>query len=196
MFKLLLGAVLIMSSVSHADTKVGIMGSLLWSTTQNDKVDDIEGSKEESRFNPGGGLRALVGLNDRLYLRTGASIIGKAFRYDFNGPQITGAQSFVLTYLSIPATLYVKASPQFGIFGGTAIQAKIDDKCTGSYGDGTTTTKCRIEDDNTLVLPAIIGFDVVVTEKFSVELSYEYALMETMKDTKVSSAVASMIYNF
>lgn len=196
MFKILVVTFLVLSSVAHADTKVGFMASMLWNTTQNDKIDDIEGSEEEPRFNPGGGFRALVGLNDRLYLRTGASIVGKAFRYNFDGPLITGAQSYVFTYLSIPATLYIKASPQFGIFGGTAIQAKLDDKCTGSYSDGTTTTKCRVEDDNTLILPAIIGFDVVLTEKFSFEFSYEYALMESMKDTKISSAVGSLVYNF
>lgn len=195
MLKLLLATFMIIS-VAHADTKVGFMASMLWNTTQNDQIDDIEGSEEESRFNPGGGIRALVGLSDQLYIRTGASIIGKAFRYNFDGPTVLGSQSYVFTYLSIPATLYVKASPQFGIFGGTAIQAKLDDKCTGRYSDGTTTTQCRIEDDNTLVLPAIVGFDVVVTDHISIEVSYEYALMEAMKDTKISSAVASVIYNF
>lgn len=196
MFKILIASFLILASVAQADTKVGIMGSLLWNTTQNDNVDDIEGSEEESRHNYGAGFRALVGLNDRLYLRTGASIIGKSFGYEFSGPVITGEQRYLFTYLSIPATLYIKASPQFGIFGGTALQAKLNDDCTGSYSDGTTTTKCRVEDDNTLVLPAIIGFDVVLTEKISFEFSYEYALMEAMKDTKISSAVGSFIYNF
>lgn len=197
MFKILIASFLILASVAQADTKVGVMGSVLWNTTQNDQVDDIEGSEEESRASAGFGIRALVGLSDRVYLRTGATIIQKKVEFDFPGPNQIGSHTFLFTYLSIPATLYLKASPQFGIFAGTALQAKLDDKCEGAYRDGgTTLVKCQIEDDNTLVLPAIIGFDVIITEHISAEISYEYALMEAFKDTKISSAVASLIYNF
>ncbi len=194
MFKLLFSALLITTSIAHADTKVGLFGSLLLSTTENDVVDDIDGSDEISKWSGGLGMRALVGLNDRIYVRTGIAYIKKEFEYDFNGTQ-KGNQRYSFAYLSIPATVYIKASPQLGIFGGTALQAKFDDGCNGSYSDGTTTTGCKIEDDNALVMPAILGFDVVLTDHISAEFSYEYALMETMKDTKVSSAVASLIYN-
>lgn len=195
MLKLLLTSLLMISSIAQADTKVGIMGSALLSTTENDKVDDIPGSDEISKWTLGIGMRALVGLNDRVYVRTGVAYIQKKFDYDYNGT-VKGSHSYGFAYLSIPATLYIKASPQLGIFGGTAFQAKFDDGCKGSYSDGVTTTQCKIENDNTLVMPAILGFDFVLTDHISAEFSYEYALMETMKDTKVSSAVGSLIYNF
>ena len=195
MLRILMVSLLLVISVAHADTKVGIMGSLLFSTTENDKVDDIDGSDEISKWSGGLGMRALVGISDRIYFRTGIAYIKKQFEYDFNGTQ-RGNQNYAFAYLSIPATIYLKASPQLGIFGGTALQAKFDDGCNGSYTDGTTTTQCKIEDDNTLIMPAILGFDFVITDHISAEFSYEYALMETVKDTKVSSAVASLIYNF
>lgn len=195
MLKLILGSLLLIASLAHAETKVGIMGSVLWNTTQNDQVDDIEGSEEKSKPSFGFGMRALVGLNDRVFLRTGASVIQKKFEFDFPGPLFVGGQTFTFTYFNIPATLYLKASPTFGIFAGTALQAKIDDSCEGSFGDGTTTFRCQVEDDNTLILPAVIGFDLIASEKISIEISYEYGLMETMKDTKVSSVVASLIFN-
>lgn len=191
MFKFI-AALLIATSIAQADTKLGVMGSILWNTSENDKVDDLAGAEDESLVSFGGGIRALAGLSDQLYLRTGASVIQKKFRYNFDGPLNSGHNEFNFTYISIPATLYIKASPQFGIFGGTALQAKMEDSCQGSQAG----VKCRVQNDNSLVLPAILGFDVAFTDFLSIELSYEFGVMETMKDTKVSSAVASLIYNF
>ena len=68
----------------------------------------------------------------------------------------------------------------------------MDDSCSGSV----SAVECQVRDDNSLVLPAILGFDVAFSDFLSMELSYEFGVMETMKDTKVSSAVASLIYNF
>ena len=195
MLKIIIASMLMLISLAHADTKVGIMGTALLSTTENDKVDDIAGSDEISKWTWGIGMRALVGLNERVYVRTGIAYIQKEYDYEYNGA-LEGSHNYSFAYISIPATLYIKASPLLGIFGGTAFQAKFDDGCKGSYSDGVTKTQCKIENDNTLILPAILGFDFVLTDHISAEFSYEYALMETMKDTKVSSAVGSLIYNF
>ena len=44
MLKIIIASMLMLFSVAQADTKVGIMGTALLSTTENDKVDDIAGS--------------------------------------------------------------------------------------------------------------------------------------------------------
>lgn len=192
MNKILILTLFLISTTTIADTKIGVMGSILWNTPQNDEIDDIPGTEDESQSSFGIGMRALVGLSDQLFLRTGAGLIQKKFRYNFEAAGFQGHNEYSFTYINIPATLYIKASPQFGIFGGTALQAKMDDNCSGSVAGA----KCQVRDDNSLVLPAILGFDVAFTDFLSMELSYEFGIMETLKDTKVSSAVASLIYNF
>ncbi len=190
MKQLILVLVLVVSSLAHAqsDSKMGVMASLLYNTAEIDSAGDPDVNAE---LGYGLGMRALLRLNDRLFLRTGAGIIKKAFSIDLEvSPGITETTDVSFLYLNIPATLYLKASPQVGIFAGTAIQPKLDDDCEV---DGGT---CKVESAKSMVLPAILGFDFSFNEQFGIEFSYEYGIMESSKDTKVSSLVTSLVYNF
>jgi hypothetical protein len=98
-----------------------------------------------------------------------------------------------MLYFAIPATLYWKASPQVGFFGGTSLQAKLSDDCSGS--GAFNGSNCNLKKQKAVVLPAVLGFDFSFTETLSMELSYEYAIMDTAKDVKVSSGLVSLVYN-
>jgi hypothetical protein len=191
----LLALLSLMPVLGYAQTKVGIMGTFLYNTTENSRIDSVADSQEASETSFGGGIRALVNITDRLILRTGAMLTNKNYTYEFTGPDNEGEHNFSFTYLSIPLTFYVPAGAQFGFFAGTALQAKLDSSCDGRYLTGATVTRCRVEKDRGLVLPAILGFDLALSEQLSMEVSYEFGLMETMRDTKVSSAVVSLIWN-
>lgn len=183
-------------SLAQADTRVGVFGSYLWNNPVNNNFDNIQGAEADAQGGFGVGLRALANLTDQFLLRTGAGIVQKSARFEFSDSAVNGSSEYNVTYLSIPATLYVKASPQFGVFFGTALQAKLDDSCKGSISAGGTSTKCQVQDAGSLVMPAILGFDWAFTDHLSLELSYEYSLMNAVKDTKIHSAVASIVYNF
>ena len=184
MIKILLVLSLVFSSLGYADTKLSVMGSLTYNTSDTDNLSS--GVDEEPGTGFGLGLRALMGIDDQLHFRSGAGIVQKNFSYEFgNG----GDVDFSYTYLSVPLTLYWKAGPQVGFFGGTALNAKLDDKCEVSGNNFSC------PDDETIVFPAIIGFDFSFSEKLGMEISYEYGMTETLKDTKVSSAVISLLYH-
>lgn len=198
MIRFLVLAVLMTSAIAQADSRIGVMGSYVWNNPENDKFEDIDGSETESRGTFGVGVRALAGINDQFFVRTGAGIIQKKAQFEFSNPAVVdGDVEYSVTYLNIPATLYMKAAPTFGIFFGTALQAKLSDSCKGSTTpSGGSSTKCRVQDASSVVLPAILGFDWAVSENISLELSYEHALMNAVKDTKIHSALASIVYNF
>jgi hypothetical protein len=188
MSKFILALLLLASATAYADTQLGISGSVLYNVSDTDDLDSTPGADEKSKMSFGIGMRALIGLTDQLFLRTGAGIVQKSFSYDLPN----GDRDYSFVYLYIPATLYIKASPQVGIFGGTSLNAKLSDDCDGSGQN----SGCTVKDANSLVLPAVLGFDFAFNDMLSLEISYEHGIMETMKDTKVSSAVASIIYNF
>ncbi|HXH29193.1 MAG TPA: outer membrane beta-barrel protein [Bacteriovoracaceae bacterium] len=192
MTKLIMLLVLLVGTAAHADSKMGLMGSLLFNTVE---IDGQNPSKleENSEIGFGIGMRALLTLNDRLYLRTGAGIVKKAFGLETStGPQ--GDIDVSIIYLNIPATLYLKASPQVGIFAGTAINAKLSDDVEGGGSLANATDDAN--DTESMVFPAILGFEFMFNEQISLELSYEYGIMESAKDLKVSSLVTSLVYNF
>lgn len=171
---------------SIADSKIGIMGSALFNAPEIDDIDGVE-VDEESKASFGIGMRALLPLNDRLKFRTGAGVVQKNFAYEVTG----GEADVSFTYLNIPLTLYL-GGERVGLFGGTAINARMEDDCDG---DGTLSS-CDVKKEKTLVLPLIIGFDFNLTQNMGMEFSYEYGIMEAAKDIKISSAVFSLIYNF
>ena len=192
MTRLILAILFLVSFGAQADSKMGLMGSLLFNTV------DIDGPasstlEDKSEIGFGVGMRALLTLNDRLYLRTGAGIVKKAFSLETDTPA-AGNIDVSLIYLNIPATLYLKASPQVGIFAGTAINAKLSDDVSSS-GSLSGLDK-DAKDTESMVFPAILGFDFMFNDQISLELSSEYGLMEPAKDLKVSSLVTSLVYNF
>jgi hypothetical protein len=191
MFRFALIITLALTSLAHADTKLSVMGSLLYNSPETKDIDDVDGIDEESGLGFGLGMRALMGINDQLHFRSGAGIIQKKFSYKVDASGDKGEFDLSFIYLNIPLTLYWKASPQVGFFGGTALNAKLSDDCDAS-GDFDT---CTIKNEKTIVIPAIIGFDFSFTDKIGMELSYEYGLTETAKNLRVHSAVASFLYH-
>lgn len=173
----------------HADTKLGVMGSVLYNVPDFAEMGGYSNVDNKSETSFGLGMRALMGIKDQLYFRSGAGIVQKKISVDFKVGGFDSDATFTNTYLAIPLTLYWKASPQVGLFGGTSLYALLNDDFKGDvdFADRANT--------ETLVLPVVLGFDFVFTEKMSLELSYEYGIMESSKDLKVSSALASFIYN-
>jgi opacity protein-like surface antigen len=188
---IILAFVILVPTLSVAQTKVGLMGSALYNTFENSRLDDQADSQKKSATSFGGGIRAIVNITDHLLLRTGAQFVQKKFTADFTGPTNEGQYDYNLSYLSIPATIYVPAGAQFAVFFGTAIQARMGASCSGTVSG----QRCRVEDDKALVFPAILGFDLAMNEHLSLEVSYEYGLTPVMRDTRVSSAVVSLIWN-
>lgn len=184
---------LILSFNTFADTKLGIMGSIFYNTSDTEDIDEVDGISEESAASFGIGMRAIMGINDQLHFRSGAGLIQKKWTYEVDYLGVKSDIDASITYLSIPATLYWKASPQVGLFGGTNIQAKLDDdvEADGDLDDADL----DLEKVKTVVLPLVLGFDFSFNEQLSMELSYEYGIMDTVEDTKVSSGVLSFVYN-
>lgn len=180
MLRIVLISMLIFSSYAQADTKLSVLGSLNFNSPEV----DMDGADEKTDIGFGAGLRALMGIGDQLHFRSGAQILQKRFGYEVGSKDV----DLSFTYLSIPLTLYWKASPQVGFFGGTALNAKMSDDCEVS-GSGT----CDVKDEKAVVLPAILGFDFTFTERLGMEVSYEYGMTETAKDINVHSAVASFL---
>ncbi len=182
MLKALLVSMLLLSSFAYADSKVSLMGSLLFNSPEL----DTDGADEESALGLGLGVRALMGIQDQLHFRSGAGLVQKNFSVE-NGAGKDFDYSFV--YLNIPLTLYWKASPQVGFFGGTALNAKLSDDCDGA-------TDCDLDDTSSIVLPLILGFDFNFNEKLGMEISYEHGLTEVAEDAKIHSAIVSFLYHF
>jgi hypothetical protein len=191
MLRYALALTLAFTSLAHADTKLSVMGSLLFSNPEVDNFGSATVADEKSGTGFGLGMRALMGINDQLYLRSGASVVQKKFGYEIDEAGSNQNNDISLTYLNIPLTFYWKASPQVGLFGGTALNAKLSDSCDYSG----TSNSCMKNKMKTLVFPAIIGFDFSFTEKIGMELSYEYGASETAKSLKVHSAIASFLYH-
>lgn len=188
MIRILIVLTLVFSSVAYADTQLSLMGSLLYNTSETDSLDGVSGIDEEPGVGFGIGMRALMGINDQLHFRSGAGLVQRNFSYETTGSDSEEIE-VSLTYLVVPLTLYWKASTQVGFFAGTALNAKLDDDCDASFS-------CNLTDDETLVFPAIIGFDFSFTEKLGMEVSYEHALTEAARNLKVNSAVVSLLYHF
>lgn len=177
-------------SIGHvqADTKLSLQGSLLHNVPD---TSDLDGdAQDEPGTGFGLGLRALMGIKNQLHLRSGAAIVQRNFKVEFDSP-LEGDWKLSFTYLAIPLTIYWKAAPTVGLFAGTALNAKMSDSCKDSGA-----VDCDLEDEKSLVFPAIIGFDFNFTDSFGMEVSYEHALTETAKDLKVNSAVLSLLYHF
>jgi opacity protein-like surface antigen len=192
MFNFLVIVLALISFSAIADTKLGIMGSLVYNTSE---TDDLNGTSvdENSEVSFGAGVRALMGINDQLFFRSGAGIIQKKWSYEASATGVNGSADYTMLYFAIPATLYWKASPQVGFFGGTSLQAKLSDDCKGS--GAFSGSSCDLKKQKSVVLPAVLGFDFALTDQISMELSYEYAIMDTAKDVKVSSGLVSLVYN-
>lgn len=186
MLKIFLTLFVVSISVVQADTKLSVMGSVTYNSPDNDRVDQV--GEEVSKLGLGAGMRALMGIKDQFHFRSGAGLVSKNVGYDVAGDDYE--LSFV--YLNIPLTLYWQASEQVGFFGGTAINAKLSDDCEVDSGNGN----CTIDGDETLVFPAVLGFDFSFNEKMGMEVSYEYGLTDTSKHLKIHSAVASFLYHF
>lgn len=177
---------LLFSVQSFAETKLSFMGTL--SINNIDRDNEPAGFEDNPMLGYGIGLRALMGINNQFYFRSGAGLINKRVEYEVRG----GEGTINLMYLQLPLTFYWKASPQVGFFGGTAIHAKLDDDCDGDGNqDG-----CTVKDDSALVFPLIVGFDFNFTDIFGMEVSYEYGLNESYEDTQIHSAVASFLVHF
>lgn len=190
MYRFIFFFILAFTSLVHADTKIGIMGSLLYNVPETDGSQYVD---EESELGYGIGMRALVPLTNGLSLRTGAGLVYKQVSFDVKTAGIKGSADLSFLYLNIPATLYLSGmNERFAIFGGTALNARLSDDCDGSGA----LKACDDVDAKTLVLPIILGFDFIFNESLSMELSYEYGIMEAAKDLKISSAVLSLVYNF
>lgn len=170
---------------SYADSKIGIMGSVLYNVAEIDDINGVE-VDDDSEVGYGIGMRALLQLNDRFYLRTGAGLVKKQISYSFRSSDAEAS----FTYLNIPATFYLSGE-KVGLFGGTALNARMDDNCDGNG----VFSSCDVKDAKTLVLPLIIGFDFNLTKNLGMELSYEYGVMEAAENIKISSAVFSLVYN-
>lgn len=187
---ILLFAFLLTTTVS-AQSKLGIMGSFLYNVPDT----DLEGNDtvdEESKAGFGVGMRALIPLANGVSFRTGAGFVQKNFAYEVTQGTNKGKADFTFLYLNVPATLYIHGNDKLGVFLGTAINARLEDDCDFSG----VVRACNATGKKSLVLPVVLGFDVAFTEVLSMELSYEYGIMEAIKDVKVSSAVLSLIYNF
>jgi Outer membrane protein beta-barrel domain len=193
MFKILFCLLLLsLTLTTFADTKLSLMGSANFNTSDSDTLNDTDGVDDKGGVGFGVGMRALMGMTDQLFFRSGAGVVYKKYSYDYDtSGGLKGSQDSSFVYLNVPLTLYWKASPQVGFFGGTALQAKLGDDCNSSGNLPSCTNKGA----QTLVLPAILGFDFSLTDSFGMELSYEYGLTETAKDLKVQTAVASILYH-
>ena len=185
-------ALALISFTAIADTKLGITGSLVYNTSETDELNGTS-VDEGSEVSFGAGVRALMGINDQLFFRSGAGIIQKKWSYEASATGVNGSADYTMLYFAIPATLYWKASPQVGLFGGTSLQAKLSDDCKGS--GSFSGNSCDLKKQKSIVLPAVLGFDFAFTDQISMELSYEYAIMDTAKDVKVSSGFVSLVYN-
>jgi len=171
---------------AFADSKVGIIASYLYNVAEIDDISGVE-VNDDSEGGYGIGVRALLPLHDRFYFRTGAGIVKKNISYSIGGSNADAS----FTYLNIPATLYL-GGEKVGLFGGTALNARMDDNCDGNG----VFRSCEVKDAKTLVLPVIIGFDFNLTKSLAMEFSYEYGIMEAAENIRISSAVFSLIYNF
>ncbi len=174
-----------------ADTKLSLMGSFLYTGPDTNNIKTSTVTDERSELSFGLGMRALMGLQDQLFFRSGAGIISKKFSYQTQSISGRVDNDFSLLYLNLPLTLYWKASSQVGFFGGTALNAKLSDDCHAS-GSGNSCTQNKV---NAVVFPAIVGFDFSLLDKVGIELSYEYGMTETAKDLRVHSAVASLLFH-
>ncbi len=190
MNKILIFAFLLISANVMADTEVSLMGSLNYNTPETNNLDNVDSRSSGGGW--GAGVRSLMGINDQLFFRTGASFVQKNFSYKINGGGNKGDLSFQYSYLSIPLTFYWRASPQTGFFFGSAINARLNDSCSGTQDFD----HCSAKGSRSIVMPAIVGFEFVLTKKVGVEISYEYALTETAKDLKVNTTVVSLLYHF
>lgn len=179
---------LLLTTMGFAETKLGVMGSVLYNVPSLDN-NDYSKVDENSEASFGVGMRALMGIKDQLHFRSGAGIVQKKISIDYNDGTFDTDATVTNTYLNIPLTLYWRASSQVGFFGGTSLYALL---CDDFKGD---TAFADDADTETLVLPVVLGFDFSFTEKMSLELSYEYAIMETSQYLKVNSAVLSFVYN-
>ena len=178
-------------TTAYAETQLSLMGSLLYSNPDTNNFSNANVTDEMSGVGLGLGMRALMGLQDQLNFRSGASIIQKKFGYQTDSSGTKSDNDFSLVYLNIPLTLYWRASSQVGFFGGSALNAKLSDDCNAS-GSANTCTKNKVKP---IVFPAIVGFDFSFTKKLGMELSYEYGMTDTAKDLKVHSAVASFLFH-
>ena len=173
-----------------AENKLSLMGSLLFNNTDTDGLDSAV--DEESTFNFGVGVRALIDINSELFFRTGGQVIQKSSKYDINVSGFDGSFTATMTYLSVPLTIYKSFNEKFGVFGGVALQAKLADsaKSTGDFQKG------EVDKKKNLVYPLVVGMDINLNEQIGLEFSYEYPLSESYKDVKVSSLIGSFLYHF
>lgn len=179
----------VMAGLAHAETKLGVMGSVLYNVPRFEDMKEYSNVNEKSEMSFGIGMRALMGIKDQLHFRSGAGLVQKKISVDFEENGLDSDATFTNTYLNIPLTLYWKASPQVGFFGGTSLYALLSDDFKGD------TEFADRADTAILVFPVVLGFDFSFTEKLSLEISYEYGIMESSEDLKINSAVASFVYN-
>ena len=171
----------------------GTYSGMVQLMTSKPNADSDAGSvDEEYSATIGGGVRALWGLNDSgLSLRSGLFLRQKDAKFE------AGSVDFTLEYLylSVPLTLHymfaTDGGTKAGIFGGAGADLLIDDDC-----DVDGATSCDYDDGNDVVVPLIIGFDLMFTEKWGMEVSYEHGLTEVDDDVKLNTFGLAGYYTF
>ena len=191
MLRLLLLTLCLASLPALADTKLSFIGSVSSNTPDTGNLDTASGD-DKSEIGYGVGMRALMGISEALFFRSGVGLVWKNFGYDVNVSGVKGRYDLSFIYFNVPLTLYWKASDRVGFFGGTALNAKINSTCDESGA----VSSCSIKGRRSLVFPLIVGFDFNLSEVVGLELSYEHGITETAKDLKVHSVVGSVLIHF
>lgn len=184
----------LITATAHAALGEGRYAAAVSVIMSKPDSDDLQGFDEQYSATLGAGMRALYGINESgLSLRTGLGLRQKNAKYEYDGAggDVTVKGEFL--YLNAPLTLHymlAEGSTRAGIFGGTALDVLIDDDCDV---DGANVS-CG--DENDLVMPLILGFDFMFTERVGMELSYEHGLTETIEDVDLHSFVVSGYFSF
>lgn len=169
--KILLFNICLLSTISYAGIADGDYAAQLQLNISKPDLKNSGGVDEKYNTTAGAGVRALWGLNDSgLSLRSGLALRHKRAEFYIGGIDST----LDYLYLSVPFTLHyivaTKSTTKFGFFGGVGASILIDD-----YADVDGKDESYVY-GKTLVMPLIVGFDVMLGENWGVEASYEYGL--------------------
>jgi hypothetical protein len=192
MLRLLLIFLLSITS-AVADSKMGVMASFLYNVPDVKTSGALEDTTGNSKMGYGIAMRGLIPLSNSLYFRSGAGFVTKNFGYEGKDAASSSTVDLSFIYLNVPLTFYVTGMDEkIGVFGGLNLNARLGNSCKSS----AAIDLCKNYDPKPMVFPLVFGFDFIFSKVFSMELGYEYAVMDTARNVKVSSAVLSFIYNF
>lgn len=183
--------VLISFSAHSIEHKFSVGGGFNFNYPKTDE--DLGDFEEVVSINLVVGSRSEFVFNEQWSLRTGLNLGEKSAKLEYDKTGFEGDFTIKVIYLSVPVEAQYRINKDIALIGGYVLDQRINEYCnvSGDINDCSLT-----EDAKSIVHNASLGVLVTGSEKFDVEINYQYSISDVFEDLKLHTLQAMAFYKF